>query len=116
MNPLHIDHKAAFVTALVLRWRQRLVTEQLDQLRAVHAWQAKPCLHAAACILMTHLAAGLAAADTGGVGAGRGRTPPPAGKPGEGLAPGTGAAGLGPCAHMSQPHVTDMWQGHVTDM
>lgn len=55
-------------------------------------------LRATANTLATHLAAGLAAADGGGEGAARGRTPtPPPGKPGEGLLPGTGAAGLGPC-------------------
>ena len=55
-------------------------------------------LGVAACTLVTHLAAGLAAADGVGKGAARGRTPtPPPGKPGEGLPPGTGAAGLGPC-------------------
>ena len=64
------------------------------------------------CVTLTHLAAGLPAAEAGGEGAGRGLAPappagnpgegeglapaPPAGSPGEGLAPGTGAAGLGP--------------------
>lgn len=51
-------------------------------------------------IVMTHLAAGLAAANVGGVGAGRAWAPTPAGRPGEGLPPGTGAAGLGPYTHM----------------
>ena len=58
---------------------------------------------------MTHLAAGLAGADVGGAGAGRARAPPPAGRPGEGLPPGTGAAGLGPYTHILSPsHGTHM--------
>ena len=70
-------------------------------------------LCAAACVVMTHLGAGLEAAAAGGEGAARGRIPPPAGKPGEGLAPGTGAAGLGPYANMSQSqdcsHMAATW-------
>lgn len=56
---------------------------------------------------MTHLAAGLAAADGAGEGAARGRTPtpPPPGRPGEGFAPGTGATGLGPYTIIGH-HVT----------
>ena len=90
------------MTAILLHWTWSHVTKQHgSEYTLFHAWQSECCLCTASCIVRAHLAAGLAAAETGGAGAaGRGRAPPPAGKPGEGLAPGTGAPGRSPCADM----------------
>ena len=58
-------------------------------------------------VMWTHPAAGLAAADGGGEGTGRGLAAPPPGKPRDGLAPGMGAAGLGTCENSSSWEAED---------